>query len=215
LRLASPAPWMWLGFDLGLGPAADVPMSLWEQAFVPGHLSRMVSQARQADGTPLVGARQPLLPHVIEPDPLASPVRPWLWAAWGVALAALALWLGPRRPRAVVAAALPLWILGGAVGALMLFLWLGTQHVMGWANHNLLLLNPLAWLALPGAWRILRGRPPGRFFAGVLAAIAGLAVVGLFAHWLQAQPQANAHWIVLLLPVHAALAWALRPRTQR
>lgn len=215
LRLASPAPWMWLGFDLGLGPAADVPMSLWEQAFVPGHLSRMVSEARQADGAPLVRVREPLLPHMIEPDPLASPVRPWLWAAWGVALAALVLWLGPRRPRAVVAAALPLWILGGALGALMLFLWLGTQHVMGWANHNLFLLNPLAWLALPGAWRILRGRAPGRFFSWVLAASAGLAAVGLFAHWLPAQPQANTHWIVALLPVHAALAWALRPRAQR
>ena len=215
LRLASPAPWMWLGFDLGLGPAADVPMTMWEQAFVPGHLARMVSDARKADGSPLVRERQPLLPHEIEPDPAASPVRTGLWAAWGIALAALVLWLGPRRPRAVVAAAVPLWLIAGALGSLMLFLWLGTQHLMGWANHNLFLLNPLAWLALPGAWRILRGRAPGRFFGWVLAAIAGLAVVGLFAHWLPAQPQANTHWIVLLLPVHAALAWALRPRTSR
>jgi hypothetical protein len=213
LRLASPAPWMWLGFDLGLGPAADVPMTLWEQAFVPGHLSRMVGEAKKADGTPLVRATEPILPHVIEPDPAASPVRTWMWGAWGIALAALVLWLGPRRPRALVAAAMPLWIVAGAVGALLLFIWLGTQHTMGWANHNLFLLNPLAWLALPGALRILRGRAPGRAFAGVLAAIAVLSVAGLFAHWLPAVPQANTHWIVLLLPVHAALAWALRAPT--
>src|SRR3546814_10904507 len=28
VRLASPAPWMWLGFDIGLGPAADQPLSV-------------------------------------------------------------------------------------------------------------------------------------------------------------------------------------------
>jgi hypothetical protein len=212
LRLASPAPWMWLGFDLGLGPAADVPMTLWEQAFVPGHLSRMVGQARNTQGQPLVRGTEPLLPHVIEPDPAASPVRWWLWAVWGAALAALVLWLGARRPRTLVAAAMPLWTLAGAVGALLLFLWFGTAHTMGWANHNLFLLNPVAWLALPGAWRILRGRAAGRLFGWALAAVAVIAAAGLFAHWITAAPQANAHWIALLLPVHAALAWALRSR---
>src|SRR5690606_17050155 len=34
VRLASPATWMWLGFDIGLGPAADRPNSLWQDAFV-------------------------------------------------------------------------------------------------------------------------------------------------------------------------------------
>lgn len=31
IRLASPAPWMWLGFDLGLGPYADRPLSRWKK----------------------------------------------------------------------------------------------------------------------------------------------------------------------------------------
>ena len=35
VRLASPAPWMWLGFDVGLGPYADQPLSRWQEAFVP------------------------------------------------------------------------------------------------------------------------------------------------------------------------------------
>jgi hypothetical protein len=32
-------------------------------------------------------------------------------------------------------------------------------------------------------------------------------VAGLLVRWVSAQPQANLHWIALLLPVHAAVAW--------
>ena len=39
VRLASPATWMWLGFDVGLGPSADKPMSRWEEAYVPMRLA--------------------------------------------------------------------------------------------------------------------------------------------------------------------------------
>ena len=45
VRLASPAPWMWLGFDIGLGPAADRPNSLWHDAFVPMRLADALSTA--------------------------------------------------------------------------------------------------------------------------------------------------------------------------
>src|SRR5690606_16924093 len=33
VRLASPATWMWLGFDLGMGPRVDVPLTPWQEAF--------------------------------------------------------------------------------------------------------------------------------------------------------------------------------------
>jgi hypothetical protein len=32
-------------------------------------------------------------------------------------------------------------------------------------------------------------------------------VLSLFLLWLPVQPQRNAPWITLMLPVHAALAW--------
>jgi hypothetical protein len=99
------------------------------------------------------------------------------------------------------------WPIAGFIGALLLFLWLGTAHVMAWANHNLFLLNPLAWLALPGAWRMLRGRAPGRWAARITQLIALFAVAGLLVRWVSAHPQANLHWIALLLPVHVAIAW--------
>lgn len=212
VRLASPAPWMALGFDIGLGPAADAPMTLWEQAYVPRRLADVMRDASNTQGRPLVRGEQPILPHLVAPEPEErEPVWP-LWALAGVALAAGAIALGRRRPGWLAAAALPFWAISGVLGALMLFIWFGTDHRMGWGNHNLFLLSPLAWLALPGGWRVLRGRDAGRVFRWTLAAMAALAVIGAFAHWLPLQPQRNAHWIALLLPLHAALAWTFRRR---
>ena len=97
----------------------------------------------------------------------------------------------------------------------MLAVWLGTEHRFGWANHNLLLLSPLSWLLLPGAWRLARGRPAGRLFRWMLTATVICAVLAPVLHWVVAVPQANAHWIALLLPVHIAfgIAW-LRTSTR-
>lgn len=212
LRLASPAPWMWLGFDLGLGPAADAPMTLWEQGFVPRRLSDTLDQAKNGRGRPLVEAREPLLPHRIAPEPEERPIRWWAWGLWGIALAGAATWLGRRNARSLAAVALPFWGLAGVIGALLAFIWFGTEHRMGWGNHNLFLLNPLCWLALPGGWAVLRGRAPGRWFGGVLAVLALVAAIGLFVHWLPVLPQRNTHWIALLLPIHVGLWLGLRRR---
>ena len=214
LRLASPAPWMWLGFDIGLGPAADQPMTLWEQAFVPRRLSNILSEAKNSEGQPLVREDQEILPHRIAPDPQAQQLRWWLWGLCGIAIGIGIAWLGRRDigARALGAVLLPFWLIAGAVGSLLLFLWFGTAHVMAWSNHNLFLLNPLALLALPGAWRLLRGRAPGRWAARIATAIALVAAAGLLVRWVSAQPQANLHWIALLLPIHAAVAWTFRSR---
>ena len=54
VRLASPAPLMWLGFDIGLGPFADVPLARWQEAFVPMRLADSLREATATDGRPLV-----------------------------------------------------------------------------------------------------------------------------------------------------------------
>ncbi|MDQ3288612.1 MAG: DUF4105 domain-containing protein [Pseudomonadota bacterium] len=212
LRLVSPVPPLWLGFDIGLGPAADVPLSLWGEAFVPMRLADALRDARRADGRPLVRDEQQLLPHRLSPEPQGSVVRWPLWALAGIVIGAGLSWLGRQRPRALAAVALPFWTVTGLAGALMLFIWLGTAHQFGWSSHNLLLFNPLGWLLLPGAWRLLRGRPPGRWFAAMLLVVLSCVALALFAHWLPLMPQRNVHWIALLLPVHAGLWLGLRPR---
>jgi len=50
------------------------------------------------------------------------------------------------------------------------------------------------------------------WFTRILLALALCAVIGLFVHWLPMQPQRNAHWIALLLPIHAGLWLGFRRR---
>ena len=102
--------------------------------------------------------------------------------------------------------ALPLWLLCTIAGGLLVFLWGFSTHYAAWANRNLLLLSPLCLLLLPGAISLLRRRVPGRMFRIVLWLVAVQAVAALVLHWLSLQAQYNVQWIVLLLPVHAALA---------
>jgi hypothetical protein len=212
VRLARPAPWMWLGFDLGLGPYADRALSRWEEAFVPMRLADSLREVRNSEGRPLVLAEETLLPHRIAAEPADAPRRWWPWLLAGLAAAAGILAARPH-PRLLAGFALPLWLLCGLAGALLVFLWGFTAHQAGWANRNLFLLSPLCLLLLPGALALLRQRQPGRLFAPLLWSVAALAALGWVLQWLSLQPQYNLPWIALLLPVHVALALALgRPR---
>jgi hypothetical protein len=212
VRLASPALWMWLGFDVGLGPSSDQPMSRWEEAYVPMRLAASLREAKLPDGRPLVALEEVVAPHRIAPEPSEFQRAWWRWLLAGLAIAMLWSWLHARRPRFAAGLALMFWFIAGLLGLIMLGIWLGTEHRFGWANHNLMLLSPLSWLLLPGGWRLARGRSAGRLFRPALMATVIFAVLAPFLHWAAAVPQTNAHWIALLLPIHVAfgIAW-LRP----
>ena len=214
VRLASPAPWMWLGFDLGLGPAADRPNSLWLDAFVPMRLADALTGIELDDGRPLVMATEQVLPHRLAAEPSEAPRPWWPWLLAGLAAAVAIRLAGTRRPHALAALALPFWAACGALGTVMLLLWIGTGHRFAWGNHNLLLFPPLCLLLLHGGWRIARGRAAGPLFRALAWIVALGAVIALFLHLLPVLPQRNAHWIALMLPLHAALAWMLGTRAR-
>lgn len=208
LRLVSPVPWMWLAFDIGLGPYADKPLSRWQQGFLPRRLADDLRTARRADGTPLVVAEAQLLPHLQSPEPVEQQRSLWPWLAGGLALATVVLLLARHAPRALAAGALAFWSLCGLLGLVLALGWAFTEHRAMWANRNLLLFVPLCLLLLPGGWALLRGRAPTPRFRAMLVAIAVIAAAACLPLWLQVQPQRNGHWVALLLPLHAALAWA-------
>ncbi len=212
VRLASPAPWMWLGFDLGLGPDADRPMSRWDEAYVPMRLADSLREARNTAGQPLVLSEQALLPHRIAPEPPEAPRPWWPWLVAGLLAAAAILWSAPRHPRTTALVGGLLWLLCGVGGALLAYLWGLTEHQAAWANRNLLLLNPLCLLLLPGAVMLVRGHRPGAWFGWLLAAIATGASLAWFLHWLELRVQFNQIWIALLLPIHLAFAYVFGPR---
>jgi hypothetical protein len=212
VRLAWPAKWMALGFHLGLAGAADRPLSRWEEAFIPMRLRDSLREATRADGRPLVSSEQVLLPNRLPAPPAAMPTWrvPALFA--GLALLVLVPVLGRRRPRLLAGLALGWWLASGLLGCLMLFLWFGSEHQAAWGNQNLLLLSPLALLALPGAWRVARGRPAGARWHAILWTLAGSAALAGFLKFLPFLAQQNLEWVLLLLPLQLGLARAFAPR---
>ena len=206
VRLASPAAWMSLGFDLALGPYGDRPLSRWEQAFLPRRLADDLRELKHSDGRPLVAEERELLPQRQAPEPEESPRRLWPWLLSGLAAAACILLLARRVPRATAGLAGVFWLLCGLLGGVLAMAWGFTEHRALWANRNLLLLDPLCLLLLPGAWSLLRGRDPSARFRVLLTAVAALAALAVLPLWLQTWPQRNGHWIALLLPIHLAFA---------
>lgn len=212
VRLASPALWMWLGFDIALGPYADRPLSRWEQGFLPRRLAEDLREATTADGRPLLASEQELLPQrqAAEPEPQPRRVMPWLLAGLALAIAIVAF--ARRAPRSLAAFASLFWLLCGCIGLVLALSWAFTDHRALWANRNLLLFNPLCLLLLPGAFALLRGRVPTQRFGLLLKIVMVLAALACVPLWLQASPQRNGAWIALLLPIHAAFAWAWASR---
>ncbi|MGV8922001.1 MAG: DUF4105 domain-containing protein [Thermomonas sp.] len=207
VRLASPDLWMWLGFDIALGPYGDRPLSRWEQAFLPRALATDLRQATTADGRPLVISEQELLPQqqAAEPEPRPRTIMPWLLV--GLALAFAITALARRAPRSLAAFASLFWLLCGCLGLVLALSWAFTDHRALWANRNLILLNPLCLLLLPGGFALLRSRAPTQRFRLLLKIIVVIAALACLPLWLQALPQRNGPWIALLLPIHAAFAW--------
>ena len=208
VRLASPATWMWLGFDISLGPSADRPLSRWEQAFLPRRLADDLRESTHADGRPLVSSEQTLLPQRQVAEPVEQPRLLLPWLLLGLAVAALVAVGARKAPRGIAGVAFAVWLLCGTIGLVLALAWAFTEHRALYANRNLLLFNPLCLLLLPGGWALLRARTPAPRFALLLLIVAGLAALACLPLWLQAVPQRNGHWIALMLPVHAAFAWA-------
>jgi len=211
LRLASPTGWMWLLFEIGLGPDTNPALSHWDDAFVPQRLADSVATVTRTDGRPLVSHAEELVPHRLGPPAELRVLPVWGCLAVGLLVALAILVVGRRHPRAVAAVAVPFWLMCGTIGAVLLYAWLGTEHWALWRNANLLLFNPLCLLlAWPGLRR-LAGRPFGGAARWMAAAVAAFAVAAVFVLWLL-RLQPNGPWLALLVPLHLALAWLFARR---
>jgi hypothetical protein len=213
-----------LGTDIGLGELADKPLTEWQAAFLPAELREFVRgvQVRRADGTvrPLVktettlfAAQRPALP----PAPPDTMVRNLvLGLAIATALFLSAFWArgGRRWPRVTFATLATLWaVVNGLLGVVLIVGWTATRHVFMVRNENVLQFDPLALalaVVLPLAISWGKAVNAARTLSMVVAVVA---VVGFAMQLLPWFNQTNGAIIVLTLPAHLALAWAVRALT--
>lgn len=217
LRLGAGVPPLLLGMHAGLGPYADRSLSLWEAAFVPQRLADAVAQMRTAQGLPLVAAEERLLPDRLALERPAPPSLRLGFAITGLGLAALLLLslrpsARPLTRRAGAALATLIWLLCGLGGLLLAALWGLTEHQSAWANQNLLLLNPLCLLLVGAVPALLRARQAGTGLRLLALIVLLLALLALALGLMPTPLQRNADFLVLLLPIHAALAAVLARR---
>ena len=202
VRHMAQVPGLMLGVDALLGPHADSPMTLWQQSFLPLTLMQAVAEARLPDGTPLAG---PVRTLAEAGEALVLEQTPKFWLPMLIAGLLLAALLLVVRGAAFKALAIPLSLISGVGGVILLLAWFATDHWAMGANHNLLLFSPLSLLLLPAC----AGRR-GQYSFALAALIAAGAVLAPLLLLVQAQQ--HLHWIMLWLPLHLAMAWRLHAR---
>ncbi|GFZ93987.1 DUF4105 domain-containing protein [Dyella caseinilytica] len=214
IRLMSAQPWLMLILDLGLGPYADQPLNAWQESFLPEELQKSLRNVTISDGhggsQPLVQSEDLLAPQRLEVPPATPPDLRIPLGIAGLLIAGL-LVLTWRRASLIYALLGNLFLLlAGTAGLLMLILWTLTEHHSAWANANLLLFNPLAFVLLRPLWRAHRGITLSRFANGALLLQLIALLVALLLHLLPGVVQQNQPWILFALPSWLALAWTLR-----
>ncbi len=210
--LAADLP-MYAGTELGLGEPTDREISVWEEMYLPMRMRAHLRDIRVPDESgalvPLVVGER-VIYHAARPPERDDPPSYLLgFLAAGLVLGgALAALGGGRRARRAAFASLgTLWCaLSGMLGAGLLFLWLGTDHVYSYWNENVLQMSPLALglvVLLPRAVLTGRGAGATRLLAGI---VAGLALLGFVAQLLPWLYQVNGEIIALALPANVGLA---------
>lgn len=214
VRLMSAQPWLMLVLDLGLGPYADHPLNAWQESFLPSVLQTQLQHMHIDDGhggqKPLVRHEQLVSPNRLDMPPASAPdLRPPLALA-GLGFAMVLLLTRRWWPTSYAVLGSAYLLVAGSVGLLLLVLWAFTAHRSAWANANLLLFNPLAFLLLPTLWRARRSLRPSRFMDGLILLQLLAAVIAIALHLLPGIVQQNQPWILFALPIWLAIAWSLR-----
>jgi hypothetical protein len=214
LRLMSAQPWLALALDLGLGPYADQPLDAWQESFLPSVLEsqlRLVQLRNAAGGSrALVADERVLSPNRLQVPPASPPDLRLPLGVAGLLFAGLIVLSRHLWPTGHALLGTVFLVLAGAVGLVLVALWTLTSHHSAWANANLLLFNPLAFLLLPTLWRARRGFAASRFIDGVIAVQLLALIAALALHLLPGVVQQNQPWLLFALPCWLALAWSLR-----
>jgi hypothetical protein len=215
-RLMSAQPWLMLVLDLGLGPYADHPLNAWQESFLPDVLQAQLRDIRVDDshgGTqPLVRGEQLLSPNRLDVPPEKAPDLQWPLGVTGLLVGAAIVALRRRWPTGNALLGSIYVLAAGFVGLVLLALWILTDHHSAWANANLLLFNPLAWLLVPSLWRARHGVLPSRFIDAVIVLQLIMVLVAVLLHLLPGVVQQNQPWLLFALPCWLALAWSLRKK---
>ncbi|MGQ0560318.1 MAG: Lnb N-terminal periplasmic domain-containing protein [Gemmatimonadota bacterium] len=217
-------PDLYTGLMLAMGPRIDVPLTAWQEGFIPMELREWVGRVkvRAPDGSeqPLVLSERTLY-EAVDRAPLPESAPPLIvpFTIAGSVIAGLLLLLARvawtrRRVALLLAIAIGTWSLTvGLTGTVIALLWAFTDHVVTYSNENLMQANPLSLLLAVLAPAAVLGKAWVRRWAAWFGLfVAGLSALGFLLQLLPQLDQVNGDIIGLLAPVHGAVAYILWQR---
>ena len=221
-RLVQDRNWVEYGLHFMLGPRADVPISEWQTMFIPMDMMRLLEGVERSDGaggvTPLLGSRQVLVQATRPGAPAsAPPYSPWtlliglVGGGLLVALGRAAARGGTWAIRGLATAALAWGIPSAILGLILTFVFF-TGHTFGHWNPNVVLVNPLTFLAAglivaAVARRGITGRS-SHTAMWIALVVAGASVLVALAGLVGVLQQDNAEIVALALPLNLGVAAA-------
>lgn len=205
------------GIEMALGRNADATLTRWEEAFLPERLAEHIS----AIGVMQPGGRAVRLVQsdstVFEAERRTMPQTPPEWALMTVlfgllisGLCALFADASNTAARVVLCTSVAVWyLISGIVGTALLLAATVTKHTqyMG-DNTTMLILSPLALVAMVAVPRALWKRERSAVAVGVATAIAILSVMGMIATLVPPYRQHSEVLLGVLIPVNLVIAVA-------
>ena len=215
---------LYTGLDLVLGQGADVPVTRWQEMFLPLKLRDYLREVRVPDSSgalvPLVSSERALYESSKYPVPDAPPGWAAGYLVLGIALGGLFWWGGVAGRRSGGARRVLLFggtawaLITGLAGTILVGLWGLTDHLIASRNENALQVTIFALglaVVLPFAGA---ERPAATRVARALAVLVGaLSLLGLLLKVLPAFDQVNGQMLALFVPANlglmlGSLAWA-------
>jgi hypothetical protein len=165
-------PWSRLGIDILLGKKLDRDMSTWEAMFLPDYLEKGYDSSHSS-GKPLVSEKIIIFRRTENNEQQSSiPSSPMVVLSLFAIIAGVTGQMNKAWARTASRVTdFLLFFLAGLVGCLLIFMWLGTDHVVCRNNFNLLWAFPAHIVA---AFFIRSKKPAARkyfYFSAILSAV--------------------------------------------
>lgn len=220
LRLTQDDAVLSMALTVVMSNVIDRPLNQWEEMFLPAYVQEGMRRAKVPgpDGAeiPLVKSERSLATSTRPPVHTERPS----WLIWNLLAGALlggAVFLAARSAKTSLPARVGLGILLflagflSILGVLFVFVWVATDHEVGWHNENILQLVPWGVVLMGYAVGVARLRPRSvRRARLVVMAAAGASIFGLVWKVLPWMRQDN-YWIIAFaIPLWAGALAGLR-----
>ncbi len=221
LRLTADEKVLSLALSVVMGSLIDKPLNQWEEMFLPAYVQEGLRRVKVTgpDGAeiPLVKGEKPLAVSQGRPPLRTAP------PSWGIymflvgAILGGGVFLTSRSARRSLGARIGLGALlfveglVSILGVLFVFVWIGTDHEVGYHNENILQLAPWCVVLLGYSIGVARLKPKAIHRARlVLTAAAGASLFGLVWKVLPWIRQDNFWFIAFAAPMWIGSLLGLR-----